>query len=153
MGKLSTLNDDIQKRISRNLRLEARLFVRNPTHALTPRSPTQTAERETYIQEEKVEFDAEVAAAQNAKIREITERLNLKFGDEWQEWAKSLYIDHGDHITSIARKWKEELTWYYDTELEKIKIIEKLVMYKAYDRARGRGDVNDDLLNLEGEKP
>jgi hypothetical protein len=139
------MNDRIQKQISRSLRQEARSFVRGIITILPVRNLILSAEREQYILEEKDIYDAEVASMQNKKINAIMDKLNLQFGDEWQEWAKSLYIDDGDKLTSTACAWKCDMSWAYDNELEKIQIIARLVRYKARDRARGRGDIDQDL--------
>lgn len=82
------------------------------------------------------------------KARKIVDILNTKFGDEWMEWAKSLYKDTGTTIVSLARDWNEEKSWPYENEYEKMKIVYRLINYKVYDRKRGRGSIEADLKDI-----
>lgn len=136
------MDNNIQCRMLKNLRYEANACVRNPKYKLPARNEEQTGLRQIFIDEEKKLFDAE-------RTQELRERLTIEFGSDWEEWARSLYIDSDGTIQSKARAWKEPVFWPYATEFEKLKKIEQLVRYKIYDRARGHGDIETDLLQQQ----
>ena len=136
---------DIIQRMLKNIRLEAKLIVRYPDYTPPTRFGDLLDIRILYIEEEKKLYDAEIAAERANKIRSLRDKLAMEFGEEWEEWAKSLYVDMDGKIISTARDWKFEKSWYYNDELEKLQKIEQLIRYKVYDRRRGHGSVDEDL--------
>ena len=136
--------NELDQRIMRNLRTEARLSVRRAEYVLPERTEKWAAARRLIIEEEKKIWDAEVAVKTEKECEKIRQRLS-SYDPEWETWAKSLYKDQGDKLVSTAREWKEEVAWTIDSELAKLKKIEKLVKYKIRDRMRGRGNVEEDI--------
>lgn len=135
---------DIEKGIQANLRVEARRAVRDPDYILPPRTSERHAQRARMIEEEERLYHAEVTAMNEKECAAIRERLH-GYDEEWEAWAKSLYADDGIKLISKARDWKDEVSWPYSSEVEKLRKIEQLVKWKIHDRARGRGSVEEDL--------
>lgn len=109
----------------------------------------ELAEKEVKVEEA---FKANLAARE-IEQRELAlkERITSKVGNylKWMTWAESLYPiteEAGEFtITSNAAKWKEPVTWSYNTKIECLEQIEKLIGYKIQDRNRGFGDMSKDL--------
>lgn len=139
------MDDVVHQRMLKNLRNEANACARNPKYKLPTRNEEQTKLRQLFIDEEKKLFDAE-------RTQELRNKLTIEFGSEWEEWARSLYIDVGGSIQSTAKAWKEPVVWPYSTEFEKLKKIEQLVRYKIYDRSRGSGDIETDLAQWKSKE-
>lgn len=142
--------ESLRKSMLENCRKEAKQSVRDPQYVLPTRNEEMTTIRAKMIEEERALYDAEVSAAGVSHERypqyiALREKMHQRFGSDWMEWAVSLYKDDGSKIISAAREWKEEMSWPYQDNLEKLQIIERLVHYKAQDRLRGRGSIEKDL--------
>lgn len=91
--------------------------------------------------------------AEARKIKAVQDRMCAKYGPDWYMWAKSLYtIDDNYTVTSAARDWSEERQWLCGCQSEALEKIEQLIEYKEYDRNRGRGDMDKDLVDVKSKK-
>ena len=65
---------------------------------------------------------------------------------EWIEWAKSLYSieDMGGMYTVTSRC--SDGVWELEYEVDALEKVWQLIGYKEYDRKRGRGCVEEDLI-------
>jgi len=101
-------------------------------------------------QREKEEMEArKVIEKAQARVQRFRDYIEEKYGryDVWLAWAQSLYIIHLNWLVeSRARDWQDTRTWQCDSEIDALEKIAELVKYKVYDRARGRGNMESDLL-------
>lgn len=90
------------------------------------------------------------AHAEREKILTIERRLNMNYGDEWVQWAKSLYTITSEFLViSHARSWNEPMQWQCSCQSEALERIEILIKYKQKDRERGIGNVKNDIKDEE----
>lgn len=140
--------DKFEQRVLENLRHEAKAFVRKGIE-LPDRTPKYAALRDVYVSEETVMYGNEMVIVEQNKIKSIENRLDVEYGDEWRDWAKSLYnlrVEVGVHrVSSSAKDWKENKEWSFSNRSDALLKVEQLIQYKVYDRSRGRGDVSKDL--------
>ena len=103
-------------------------------------------QREKEIEEMEARKVIEKAQARVQRFRDYIEEKYGRY-DVWLAWAQSLYIIHLNWLVeSRARDWQDTRTWQCDSEIDALEKIAELVKYKVYDRARGRGNMESDLL-------
>jgi len=103
-------------------------------------------QREKEIEEMEARKVIEKAQARVQRFRDYIEEKYGRY-DVWLAWAQSLYIIHLNWLVeSRARDWQDTRTWQCYSEIDALEKIAELVKYKVYDRARGRGNMESDLL-------
>jgi hypothetical protein len=86
------------------------------------------------------------------KLQKKIEAKGFTYTD-WLAWAASLYpiaqdADNSFTVTSIAIDWKtnqHKHMYTYDSKIEALEKIDKLITTKEYDRARGHASGKNDL--------